>query len=69
MVAKVAGQGARLCFRTDYEPYFRETESVIASHPDWDIAAEPWPFEQVTVFQSRAAQHFSLIARPKAIRV
>ena len=65
MVAKLAGQGARLHFRTDYEPYFRDTESLIASHPHWEIIAESWPFEHVTVFQSRAAHHFSLIARPK----
>ncbi len=65
VAAKRAGQGARLCFRTDYEPYFRDTELLLSGHPDWEIAAEPWPFEHVTVFQSRAAQHFSLIARPK----
>lgn len=61
--ARRAGQGAGLFFRTDYEPYFREVEALIARDPDWKISAEPWPFEQVTVFQSRAAQHFSLIAR------
>lgn len=66
--AKRAGQGARQYFRTDYEPYFRDTESLLARHPDWEIIAEPWPFEHVTVFQSRAAQHYSLIARPKAAR-
>ena len=65
VVAKRAGQGARLCFRTDYEPYFRDTETLIAGHADWEITGEPWPFEHVTVFQSRAAQHYSLIARPR----
>jgi len=65
VVAKRAGQGARLCFRTDYEPYFRDTESLLSRQPGWEVVAEPWPFEQVTVFQSRAAHHFSLIARPK----
>ena len=60
------GKGARLYFRTDYEPYFRDTESLLDRHPDWQIAAEPWPFEQVTVFQSRAAHHYSLIARLRA---
>ena len=37
-VAERAGQGARLYFRTDYEPYFRAAESLIASHPDWKIS-------------------------------
>jgi tRNA (guanine-N7-)-methyltransferase len=66
VVAQRAGRGARLYFRTDYEPYFRDTESLITRHPNWEIVAEPWPFEHVTVFQSRAAQHSSLIARPRA---
>ena len=65
-VAVRAGQGARLHFRTDYEPYFKEATQVIATHPAWQIAAEPWPFEQLTVFQSRAAQHHSLTARRRA---
>jgi|ERR1035437_1481648 tRNA (guanine-N7-)-methyltransferase len=65
-VAQRAGQGARLYFRTDYEPYFREAESLLDRHPDWKIAGGAWPFEQVTVFQSRAAHHYSLIARPRA---
>ena len=62
-VAARAGQGARLHFRTDYEPYFRDAERTIAGHPDWKITAEPWPFEQLTVFQSRAKSHQSLTAQ------
>ena len=65
VAAKRAGRGARLFFRTDHEPYFRATESLLNRQPGWEIVTEPWPFEQVTVFQSRAAQPFSLIARPK----
>jgi len=61
-VAKRAGQGARLHFRTDYEPYFRDSEQVIQTHPDWKILPEPWPFEQETVFQSLAPIHHSLTA-------
>ena len=68
-IASRVGKGAQLCFRTDYEPYFRETESLIAGHPDWELTSEPWPFEHETVFQIRAAQHFSLIARLKETRV
>ena len=62
MAAKRAGRGTRLHFRTDYEPYFRDTEKMIEQHHDWKIVAEPWPFEQLTVFQSRAAAHHSLSA-------
>ena len=64
--AQRAGKGARLYFRTDYEPYFRDAESLLNRHPDWKIAAGNWPFEQVTVFQSRAAHHYSLIAQFRA---
>jgi tRNA (guanine-N7-)-methyltransferase len=63
MVAERAGQGARLYFRTDYEPYFRAAGSLLDAHPDWKIRADPWPFEHATVFQSRATQHYSLVAR------
>jgi len=62
-VTRRAGEGARLYFRTDYEPYFRDAESLLCRHPGWQMVAGPWPFEQVTVFQSRAASHFSLAAR------
>jgi len=67
-VTQRAGEGARLYFRTDYEPYFRATESLVSRHPDWQMMDGPWPFEQVTVFQSRAAHHFSLAARRRADR-
>lgn len=66
--AEHAGKGARLFFRTDDEPYFRATESLIEHHPKWQLADDPWPFEQTTVFQSRASQHHSLIARLRATR-
>lgn len=67
-VARKAGKGARLYFRTDYEPYFREAESLLDRHPDWKLAAGTWPFEQVTVFQSRAVHHYSLIAQQRSAR-
>jgi tRNA (guanine-N7-)-methyltransferase len=65
-VAARAGEGARLHFRTDYEPYFRDASQVIAAHADWKLVDEPWPFEQQTVFQSRAEQHHSLTARRRS---
>jgi tRNA (guanine-N7-)-methyltransferase len=54
---------ARLCFRTDHEPYFRESQSVAAGHPAWRLVSEPWPFELATVFQERAPTFHSWIAR------
>ena len=60
--AQRAGQGTRLHFRTDHEPYFREAKMTIRVHADWQLVAEPWPFEHETVFQSLAAQHYSLTA-------
>jgi tRNA (guanine-N7-)-methyltransferase len=56
-------KGASLFYRTDHEPYFREVASMMKVHPDWsepDLA--PWPFDEPTVFQKRAALHFSLVA-------
>jgi len=55
--------GALLCFRTDFEPYFREVESLLSNHPAWRPEQAPWPFEFETVFQSRAETHHSLVAR------
>lgn len=62
-VARWAAPDCRLCFRTDYAPYFAEARETVAASPFWEIVAEPWPFEFETVFQSRAEQHESLIAR------
>jgi len=68
--AKRAGEGARLYFRTDFTPYYKDTKAVLETHPDWTLLAldrEPWPFEFETVFQSRADSHHSISAelRPK----
>ncbi|MGC4072419.1 MAG: methyltransferase domain-containing protein [Nibricoccus sp.] len=55
--------GARLCFRTDYAPYFAEASRTIGAHGAWDIpSSAPWPHELETVFQSRAAGFQSLVA-------
>lgn len=58
-----AEKGARLYFRTDFEPYFAEVSSLVRSHPHWEIIGEPFPFETETVFQARATNYFSLVAR------
>jgi Predicted S-adenosylmethionine-dependent methyltransferase len=65
-----AGEGARLYFRTDFTPYYDDTKAVFAAHPDWTCsagdepaAADNWPFEHETVFQSRAPSFHSMIAR------
>lgn len=66
-VARRAGQGAHLYFRTDYAPYFEDTRAIVAAHADWGIdpaGAAVWPFEFETVFQARADEGFhSLVCR------
>lgn len=58
-----AADDCRLYFRTDYRPYFEDARRVVDEHPDWTLAQAPWPFEFVSVFQSRAPEFQSLIAR------
>jgi tRNA (guanine-N7-)-methyltransferase len=62
-VARRAGEGARFCFRTDYQPYFADASAAVHQHPDWAVSDEAWPFEFETVFQSRADGYHSLVAR------
>ena len=62
-LAAHARSGCRLCFRTDFGPYFEGARAAIMVHPQWEVVAEAWPFEFATVFQSRAASFHSLIAR------
>ena len=58
-----AGQGSRLFFRTDYKPYFDEAREIVAAHPQWRLLPDnTFPFEHVTIFQSRAPVYFSLAA-------
>jgi tRNA (guanine-N7-)-methyltransferase len=54
---------AKLCFRTDYEPYFREVESLLRDDPNWGLVDIPWPFELSTVFQERAETFHSLVVQ------
>ncbi|MEI6987642.1 MAG: tRNA (guanosine(46)-N7)-methyltransferase TrmB [Rhodospirillaceae bacterium] len=62
-LAKRAGRGTHLYFRTDYTPYLEEVRQILRSHADWELADVAWPFEYETVFQSRADSFGSLIAR------
>ncbi|MDR2676108.1 MAG: SAM-dependent methyltransferase [Opitutaceae bacterium] len=63
-LAARSGIGTRLCFRTDYAPYFEDARETLAAHADWEIdPALPWPFEQETVFQNRAKIWQSFVAR------
>jgi tRNA (guanine-N7-)-methyltransferase len=67
-LAPRATPGARIYFRTDFTPYFDDTQAVFEAHPDWEPVmdgSEPWPFEHETVFQSRAVSYHSIIARPR----
>jgi tRNA (guanine-N7-)-methyltransferase len=62
-LAAKANPGTRLCFRTDYAPYFADAHATATAHSDWKLApSEPWPFELETVFQSRADSYQSLLA-------
>lgn len=62
-IAAAAAKGTRLYFRTDHEPYFRDASAGIRAHPDWEESeGEALPFEEPSVFQKRAAAHFTLVA-------
>jgi len=63
-IARRAGQGTRLLFRTDHVAYFTKAFSVTSAHGAWQMLDEPWPFEETTVFQARAARFHSFIAGP-----
>lgn len=63
LLAGRAEPGTRLCFRTDYAPYFKEVATLVAAHPAWSVETPPaWPFEMPTVFQNRAESYQSLTA-------
>lgn len=62
-LARWAGQGTKLCFRTDHAPYYTAARETVGEHPDWHLdPGAPWPFEQPTVFQSRADHYQSWVA-------
>jgi tRNA (guanine-N7-)-methyltransferase len=62
------GQETRLYFRTDFMPYFTDTVDVLQQHAEWQIAEEAWPFEHESVFQSRAEDYHSVVARRRHAR-
>lgn len=67
-LAERAGEGARLCFRTDYAAYFTDAQATIAEHAAWQLSpTAAWPFETPTVFQNRAPAYDSLIALRRPI--
>lgn len=57
---------ARICFRTDHREYYDEAAAAVRASPGWHLTDEAWPFEYNTVFQSRAPDHSSFIARRNA---
>jgi tRNA (guanine-N7-)-methyltransferase len=61
--ASRAVPNSRLCFRTDFAPYFKAAYETVETHAHWTISDEPWPFEFNTVFQSRAPDYQSFVAR------
>lgn len=66
-VAAKASADARLYFRTDHAPYFAAARALLEHTPAWTLSEDPWPFEFETVFQSRAVQHQSLVAKRRPI--
>jgi tRNA (guanine-N7-)-methyltransferase len=65
--ARRAAADCRLCFRTDFGPYFTAAHRTVTMHPDWRLTDDPWPFEFATVFQRRAPEYRSFIARRQAL--
>lgn len=68
-VAARAGEGTPFYFRTDHKEYFDEVTALIPTLTTWKLdPSAPWPLEQETVFQARAAAGYhSLVAlRTKA---
>jgi tRNA (guanine-N(7)-)-methyltransferase len=65
-LAEKSASDAHLFFRTDYAPYHADAAETIEGHSDWkrDLTT-PWPFELVTVFQSRAESYQSIVATRK----
>jgi tRNA (guanine-N7-)-methyltransferase len=62
--AGASPKGTPLYFRTDHEGYFLEGKTVFRSSRDWFASEETLlPFEEATVFQKRAARHFTLVGR------
>lgn len=67
-LAPRAGENTRLYFRTDFFQYFEDASTAISDHADWQVLNETWPFEHETVFQSRANNYHSLVAKRRALK-
>lgn len=62
-LAECVSRDGALYLRTDAAAYFTEAKEAIEAHHGWRIASDaPWPFEQPTVFQSKARSYQSLVA-------
>lgn len=62
-LARRAGEGARLYFRTDHREYFHAVATLLPHLQPWRIdPAARWPLEPDTVFQARAPSYHSLVA-------
>jgi tRNA (guanine-N7-)-methyltransferase len=66
LLAQKATPATRLHLRTDHQPYFEDATARLRHHPDWQLLDAPWPFEQPTVFQNRAAIYHSCTAGLRA---
>ena len=66
LIAARAVPDARLYFRTDHQLYFDFAKANVAHHARWQLTNCEWPFEHVTVFQSRAAHYFSFCAERRS---
>ena len=54
---------ARLHFRTDHSPYFRDAHTRVAQHPGWRLLdPKEWGFDYETIFQQKAPSFESLVA-------
>jgi tRNA (guanine-N7-)-methyltransferase len=63
-VASRCAAGTHLYFRSDHEPYFLDVAALVHGHAAWkEHGGKALPFEEPTVFQIKAKDHFTLVAR------
>lgn len=63
LLARKALAGARLYFRTDFEPYFEWTKEVVEQSEFWETQDASFPWEEESVFQKRMESYQSLVAK------
>lgn len=62
-LAERATPTAKLYFRTDHKPYYDWAIEHIEVHSRWQLDNKThWPFEQASIFEKRAEEHYSFIA-------